>query len=170
MLLDDIDNSSGFHVYRIAYSADDVIFQIWRDGILVATNLAPAKDTVYKVLGFGDGSSTGSGAGMIDYFRWDATGAYAPDAILVRPGDANGDGFVDVDDAAILAQHWLAGSADWGMGDFNEDGVVNDLDAALMAANWGAGSASASVPEPGAAIVLLSAVLAVATAIMLRKR
>ena len=55
------------------------------------------------------------------------------------PGDADGDGAVDGDDAGIVAGNWLqsvaGGAAD---GDFNGDGVVDDLDATIMAANWGA--------------------------------
>ncbi len=63
------------------------------------------------------------------------------------PGDADGDGDVDSDDAAILASNWMAGpTALWAQGNFNEDGVVNDIDATIMAANWTV--AVASVPEP----------------------
>jgi hypothetical protein len=63
------------------------------------------------------------------------------------PGDANGDGKVDEDDAARLAANWL-GLGGWAHGDFNGDGIVNDADATLMAANWHYGVSQASVPEP----------------------
>lgn len=77
----------------------------------------------------------------------------------VLPGDANDDGMVDEDDAAILAAHWLKqGSSTWGQGDFNGDGNVNDVDAAMMATNWGVGTSSASVPEPSVLILLCSAI------------
>jgi hypothetical protein len=78
VLVNGVNNSTDFHVYRVAYDASDVDLAIWRDGVPIGADLAPAKDTVYKVLGFGDASSYGSGAGSIDYFRWDPTGAYAP--------------------------------------------------------------------------------------------
>lgn len=85
---------------------------------------------------------------------------------IPKPGDANKDGVVDGVDAAVLATHWLAGEGvdvggiGWREGDFNGDNMVNDIDAALMAANW-TGAASAAVPEPGAAVLLISALLAV---------
>jgi len=68
------------------------------------------------------------------------------------PGDADGDGYVDADDAAILAANWgTASGATWAMGDFTGEGAVNAADAAIMAANWNPdpGSESAAVPEPG---------------------
>lgn len=73
----------------------------------------------------------------------------------IKPGDANRNGRIDENDAAILAQNWLVGpGATWDMGDFNKDGYVNDIDATLMATNW-TGAASASVPEPSTLIVLI---------------
>lgn len=74
------------------------------------------------------------------------------------PGDANRDGFIDENDASILAQHWQQ-TGDWDAGDFNGDGVVNDIDAALLAANW-TGSPSASVPEPGRFLLCFPMLLA----------
>ena len=52
------------------------------------------------------------------------------------PGDANLDGVVDDDDAAILSANWNATGADWEMGDFNGDGTVNAEDVALLNAHW----------------------------------
>ena len=85
------------------------------------------------------------------------------ESLPAHPGDANRDGKVDGDDAAILAANWQTMSdARWGMGDFNEDGMVDDKDAAIMAANWryGVGQASASVPEPGTRMLLAGSLLA----------
>lgn len=83
---------------------------------------------------------------------------YAPSL----PGDADGNGWVDEKDAALLAANWLASGATWLMGDFNDDGVVNDADAALLAANWHQGTnPSGSVPEPDAAVLLLGMFCAV---------
>ena len=73
----------------------------------------------------------------------------------LMPGDADGNGYVDAEDVAILAQNWLQDSdATWAMGDFNRDGKVNDIDAAILAANWN--PQSASVPEPTLVISILS--------------
>ena len=88
--------------------------------------------------------------------------AFTIDMTASIPGDATGDGVVDEDDAAILADNWgeqLVGGAS--IGDFNDDGYVNALDASILAANWNAGAESqttTSVPEPGA-IVLLAGLL-----------
>lgn len=77
------------------------------------------------------------------------------DEIAHKPGDADRNGFVDANDAAVLAANWQASGVGWAEGDFTGDGMVNDLDAALLAANWGHSLASAAVPEPSA-IALLS--------------
>ncbi|MBN2022170.1 MAG: hypothetical protein JW809_05205 [Pirellulales bacterium] len=76
---------------------------------------------------------------------------------LAVPGDADGDGFVNAADAAILAAHWLQQSgASWGDGDFNGDTKVDDLDLAVLAANWSPGQpAGAAVPEPTAAVLVV---------------
>jgi hypothetical protein len=96
---------------------------------------------------------------------------YYFDNIVVTdvPGDANADGFVDDLDASILGKNWLIGSgATWGMGDFNGDYAVNDQDAAILAAHWNPPpTGDASVPEPGALVLLASAVAAIG---LLRRR
>ncbi|MBN1909058.1 MAG: PEP-CTERM sorting domain-containing protein [Pirellulales bacterium] len=66
---------------------------------------------------------------------------------ITLPGDANGDGQVDADDARRLAANWLQPGG-WAQGDFNGDGIVNDLDASILAAHWGDVAESQSVPEP----------------------
>ena len=78
-----------------------------------------------------------------------------------QPGDANQDGRVDDEDAAILAENWLTtNSPTWQQGDFNEDGRVDDTDAAMMAANWMNTLGGAScVPEPGVLAILASGLL-----------
>jgi hypothetical protein len=76
------------------------------------------------------------------------------------PGDANYDGAVDQDDAAILAGHWGDANATWAMGDFNLDGLVDSADASILGANWGSGGNEANpVPETSAAALLLCGVV-----------
>jgi hypothetical protein len=71
------------------------------------------------------------------------------------PGDANYDGMVDEEDAAIVAGHWGNASATWAMGDFNLDGLVGPPDASILAANWGYGTSEAgAVPEPATVALL----------------
>jgi uncharacterized protein (DUF2141 family) len=60
------------------------------------------------------------------------------------PGDANGDGEVDVSDLGILAANYgLTAGADWSMGDFNTDGTVDVSDLGILAANYGTGERAA---------------------------
>ncbi len=52
-------------------------------------------------------------------------------------GDANWNGFVDVDDLTLLGLHWLGDNIyNWMDGDFNGDGVVNALDLNYIGQNW----------------------------------
>lgn len=82
------------------------------------------------------------------------------EAIPAQPkaGDANNDGIVDENDAAILAKYWQTTIASnwWGTGDFNGDQIVDDIDATLLATNWSGASSSASVPEPSGLLYLTS--------------
>ena len=53
-------------------------------------------------------------------------------------GDADRDGVVDNDDAAVMSQSWLMGpGSTWPMGDFDGDGYVDEVDATWWAANDG---------------------------------
>jgi hypothetical protein len=61
------------------------------------------------------------------------------------PGDANGDGAVDVGDLGILAANYgVTSGATWAQGDFNGDGAVDVGDLGILAANYGTGSSSSS--------------------------
>ncbi len=74
-----------------------------------------------------------------------------------RPGDADFDGDVDADDAAILASFWQQAATGPGQGDFDGDGDADDVDATIMATNWTGpmAAASAAVPEPSTISLLL---------------
>ncbi len=173
-LASDIDNTDTQHVFRITRDAnvDGGRWWVWRDGFLL-TEDGYLCDYFYtrNAAYFGPGTSSNcSGTIEVDYVRM-MEGAFAPEAVVLLPGDANYDGVVNEKDAARLAANWLATDAGWTMGDFNDDGVVNDLDATLMAANWGRSSnASASVPEPSAVVLLSMAVLALGLAGRLQRR
>ena len=118
------------------------------DGV---TNTLPAGGWNLGSIAFSQGAVTAENALYV--------GEVASDSIPGDlPGDTNDDGIVDAEDAATLAENWLAGNASWAMGDFNHDGLVNDIDATLLAANWQSSTtAGASVPEPSC-LVLLGAV------------
>jgi chitodextrinase len=55
--------------------------------------------------------------------------------VLLMPGDANGDGHVNISDLSILSSTWLSNSDL--RADFNNDNIVNIQDLSIMATNWG---------------------------------
>lgn len=104
--------------------------------------------------------------------------ALSPQAILAMyenrvllPGDADGNGSVDADDARAMAENWMANGASWSQGDFNYDGRVDDADAAILAANWQKTAPPAtSTPEPGGILLLIMGALGIAFAFPARRR
>ncbi len=100
---------------------------------------------------------------LVEATTFDNTNGYLTAMAVERqltPGDANGDGVVNEDDAAILAENWqTASGATWAEGDFNRDGAVDAVDVTIMAANWQPDVGNtASAPEPATVMLLLSAV------------
>ena len=93
----------------------------------------------------------------------------SPTIAADMPGDANGDGVVDDEDASILGAHWMASGVGWGEGDFNGDTKVDDRDAAILAAHWSASAGDESVPEPSTLAGLLGLCLAGGLALARRK-
>ncbi|QDU70498.1 hypothetical protein [Mucisphaera calidilacus] len=67
-----------------------------------------------------------------------------------RLGDANLDRTVDLLDLSALASNFNS-AAGWAGGNFNTDAAVDLLDLSILAASFGQ---SATVPEPGAAVLL----------------
>ncbi|MCC6683252.1 MAG: exo-alpha-sialidase [Phycisphaeraceae bacterium] len=77
----------------------------------------------------------------------------------LHPGDANGDGQVNLADLQILGDNWQSQFASWYKADFTGDGMVNLADLQLLGDNWGFGGgadisfdeaiAMIDVPEPG---------------------
>ena len=90
------------------------------------------------------------------------------------PGDANGDGAVDIRDLQIIANHWQANVYGPANGDFNDSGKVDIIDLQTLANNWqvgvgGSGSSLlrlnafsahlASAPEPASLPLFLFALV-----------
>ena len=70
------------------------------------------------------------------------------------PGDANGDGKVDINDLTIVLSHYGQTGMSWGQGEFTGDGTVDINDLTIVLAHYGqslgasgAGNLS-DVPEP----------------------
>jgi T5SS/PEP-CTERM-associated repeat protein len=92
------------------------------------------------------------------------------------PGDANLDGTVTIADLGILAANWQQTDVTWLQADFTGDAAVTIADLGILAANWQAGVGGGAnmsfgealamfdvfdgvvVPEPGAVVLVLSAV------------
>ena len=81
------------------------------------------------------------------------------------PGDANGDGVVDVADLGVVGANFGSTNATLENGDFTGDGNVDVADLGILGANWTAsqttGNASALVPEPATLSLLAVSVLVV---------
>ena len=81
-----------------------------------------------------------------------------------NPGDANGDGQVDVNDLTIVLSNFGQSGKSWSQGDMDGDstGTVDVNDLTIVLANFGKtySAGVAAVPEPGT-LALLAAGLAV---------
>ncbi len=97
----------------------------------------------------------------MDWPNW--MGQYMPALILQEltplPGDANGDGKVDINDLTIVLAHYGQTGMTWSQGEFTGDGTVDINDLTIVLAHYGqtAGSADglSAVPEPS--VILLAA-------------
>ncbi len=94
--------------------------------------------------------------------------------VILHPGDANGDGQVNLSDLQILGDNWMSTTADWSTGDFTGDGQVNLADLQVLGDNWGYSvlditldealqAAGISVPEPTSLLALTCAAASLLT-------
>jgi uncharacterized lipoprotein YddW (UPF0748 family) len=92
------------------------------------------------------------------------TVSHNPDGPLIGPGDFNGDGTVNIADLAAWSEGFgTPTGATTGAGDGDRDGDVDGADFLVWQRNLGATTiaataAAASVPEPGAAVLMLAAI------------
>ena len=76
------------------------------------------------------------------------------------PGDANGDGKVDINDLTIVLSHFGQTGMNWSNGDFISDGTVDINDLTIVLTNFGSssvGSGMSAVPEPPMLLLLAMA-------------
>lgn len=79
------------------------------------------------------------------------------------PGDANGDGSVDLLDLDILGSNFGNTPATLAQGDFNGDNIVDLLDLDILGSNFGATSGMTLIPEPASCMIAaLAGLMAVA--------
>ena len=126
--LDYSDNTDDFHVYRLAQEPGESIFSVWRDGVLLASNLGDGVDGVDNLnrLIIGDVGAYYGGNLDYDYLRF-TSGAYAPvDQVVITPvpptATLNSSQFtykyeMDVDPTSVAEIDLDANeSTDWGIG------------------------------------------------------
>jgi hypothetical protein len=122
------------------------------------------------------GLTAGSGvAGQLSagqfFVQLDANGG---GVVTVLPGDAIGDGKVDVNDLTIVLSHFGESGQSWSTGDFIGDGKVDINDLTILLTNFGESygspaGAMAAVPEPSV-LMLISGALAGMLAFAWRRR
>lgn len=69
-------NDDDFHVYRIVREPKENLYQVWRDGALIGSDLGGSIAAENRFW-FGDWGGR-QGGGTLDFLRWDTSGAYSP--------------------------------------------------------------------------------------------
>ena len=167
------DIGEAWHTYKATITPDTITYQIdlFRDGLDAATGTTGWDQTVtvnvttgglgYDSLRIGGPSNVSSpGNNTYGGAFFDNISVELVDAVVMMiPGDANGDGNVDLLDLDILGMNFGSmtgnGASD---GDFNGDGEVDLLDLDILGMNFGFMSPATAVPEP-AGLALLAASL-----------
>ena len=110
-VLDESDNTDGFHTFRLAFEAQDGLYYVWRDGqLLTPDGLAKQAGTSKNRLIIGD-CCGGIPMTSVDlaYIRYDTTGAFSPPPITER--DSAGFELVaasgDIYDGEALLNGWV---------------------------------------------------------------
>ncbi|MCC6680605.1 MAG: exo-alpha-sialidase [Phycisphaeraceae bacterium] len=160
------------HDVQVDFVVDETgwgYYSVWTDGVLRDSDGVTSfgfQSTMPAGMGinqaaFAAGFSSGISAFFVDDILLEALAA-------LDPGDANGDGMVNLSDLQILGDNWQSTTATWAEADFTGDGVVNLADLQIIGDNWGYGSGAdltfgealaqrpgAGVPEPVSLALLL---------------
>jgi formylglycine-generating enzyme required for sulfatase activity len=94
-------------------------------------------------------------------------------ASFLEPGDANGDGRVDINDLTILLTNYGLTGTTWIQGEFTGDGTVDVNDLTIVLANFGYGVTAAgglaAVPEPSGLVLIGLGVVSLVACIRFRR-
>jgi hypothetical protein len=79
----------------------------------------------------------------------------------IMPGDANGDGQVDINDLTVVLSNYNQTGMTWSQGEFTGDGKVDINDLTIVLAHYGQTSSAAigAVPEPGTLLMLAAGIV-----------
>ena len=104
------------------------------------------------------GFTSHAGDGLFQTLSYD-NDSVTLDQYYAIPGDANGDGNVDVQDFNVWNSNKFIMGTDWLSGDFNGDGNTDILDFNLWNANKFTSASTPAVPEPSSVALLLIGML-----------
>ena len=152
----------------VHYKADNGMLDFWVGDRLMAENFMSGNG----VLEEGGGADLGwiqigtSTRSSVIYQSFDnLIIGVLDEATNSLPGDANGDGVVDVADLGVVGANFGLIDVTFADGDFNGDNVVDVADLGILGANWTTGQAAGSlvdlVPEPATLPLLAMSVLMV---------
>jgi hypothetical protein len=98
------------------------------------------------------GQICGIGTHTVDGIDWQSAFLLNP-VVTQHPGDANGDGVVDIQDLSVVLANYDKSGMSWAQGDFTGDGTVYISDLSNILASYdvtyGASPGIKVVPEPG---------------------
>ncbi len=70
-------NDDAYHTFRIAHEANSSVFQLWRDGVQIGTDVPTTNFAAADDMWFFGGWGGLGGQAEVDYYRW-TEGAYSP--------------------------------------------------------------------------------------------
>ncbi|MCC6681144.1 MAG: heparin lyase I family protein [Phycisphaeraceae bacterium] len=148
------------------YAPDGHRLKLYLDGVLVASSagedMAVKRGDYYLYAGKYANNYFKGSLDETQVFNYE----YLP---LMRAGDANNDGQINLADLQILGDHWLDSGVTWAQGDVTGDRMVNLADLQVLGDFWGFGIGAdlsfdealelvgLSIPEPGVLSLMLGA-------------